>query len=58
MNQVLLICVLTPLCPAPQNLCELLARQQRLKYYQQAKDGKYTMLCRTPQVCPPSLSAV
>ena len=31
-----------------QNLTELLARQQKMKYYQQVKDGKYTMLCRTP----------
>jgi predicted nucleic acid-binding Zn-ribbon protein len=31
-----------------KNLSELLARQQRMKYYQQVKEGKYTMLCRTP----------
>jgi len=31
-----------------KNLTELLARQQKMKYYQQVKDGKYTMLCRTP----------
>ena len=31
-----------------QNLAELLSRQQKMKYYQQVKDGKYTMLCKTP----------
>ncbi|GFR74317.1 coiled-coil domain-containing protein 40 [Elysia marginata] len=31
-----------------KNLQELLAKQQKMKYYQQAKDGKYTMLCKTP----------
>ena len=25
-----------------------MSRQQKMKYYQQVKDGKYTMLCRTP----------
>lgn len=30
-----------------QNLAELVAKQQRMKYYQQAKEGRYTMLCRT-----------
>ena len=30
-----------------QNLGELVAKQQRMKYYQQAKDGRYTMLCRS-----------
>ncbi|KAK3796467.1 hypothetical protein RRG08_009244 [Elysia crispata] len=31
-----------------KNLQELLAKQQKMKYYQQAKEGKYTMLCKTP----------
>uniref|UniRef100_A0A0B7A0L2 Coiled-coil domain-containing protein 40 n=1 Tax=Arion vulgaris TaxID=1028688 RepID=A0A0B7A0L2_9EUPU len=31
-----------------KNLSELLARQQKMKYYQQVKEGKYVMLCRTP----------
>lgn len=31
-----------------KNLVELLARQQKMKYYQQVKDGKYTMMCKTP----------
>ncbi|BFZ02980.1 hypothetical protein BsWGS_06019 [Bradybaena similaris] len=31
-----------------KNLSELLARQQKTKYYQQVKEGKYTMLCKTP----------
>lgn len=30
-----------------RNLSELLKRQQRMKYYQQVKEGRYTMLCRT-----------
>jgi hypothetical protein len=30
-----------------QNLSDLLAAQQRGKYYQQVKAGKYTRLCRT-----------
>ena len=30
-----------------QNLTDLVSKQQRLKYYQQAKEGRYTMLCRT-----------
>lgn len=24
-----------------------MSKQQRMKYYQQAKEGRYTMLCRT-----------
>ena len=28
-------------------MVELLARQQKAKYYQQVKDGKYTRLCKT-----------
>ena len=31
-----------------QNLTDLLSRQQKMKYYQQVKDGKYTMMCKTP----------
>ncbi|CAL1527056.1 unnamed protein product [Lymnaea stagnalis] len=31
-----------------RNLTELLARQQKMKYYQQVKEGKYIMMCRTP----------
>ncbi|KAK2152124.1 hypothetical protein LSH36_339g05000 [Paralvinella palmiformis] len=30
-----------------RNMAELLARQQKAKYYQQVKDGRYTRLCRT-----------
>lgn len=30
-----------------KNMTELLARQQKMKYFQQAKDGKYTMLCKS-----------
>ena len=30
-----------------QNLSDLVAQQQRGKYYQQVKDGKYTRICRT-----------
>ncbi|XP_059157116.1 coiled-coil domain-containing protein 40-like isoform X2 [Physella acuta] len=30
-----------------RNMNELLARQQKMKYYQQVKDGKYTMMCRS-----------
>lgn len=30
-----------------QNLTELLGKQQKSKYFQQAKDGKYTMLCKS-----------
>ena len=30
-----------------QNMAELLARQQKAKYYQQVKDGRYRRLCRT-----------
>ena len=30
-----------------QNLSDLLARQQRSKYYQQLKDKKYTRLCKS-----------
>lgn len=32
-----------------QNLSELLSKQQKTKYFQQAKDGKYVMLCKTPE---------
>ena len=28
-------------------MTELLARQQKMKYYQQAKDGKYHRLCKS-----------
>lgn len=28
-------------------MTELLAKQQKMKYFQQAKDGKYTMLCKS-----------
>jgi hypothetical protein len=38
------------LFPSPfveQNLTDLLAKQQRVKYYQALKDGKYTALCKT-----------
>merc|ERR1719239_749976 len=31
-----------------KNLTDLLSRQQKMKYYQQVKDGKYTMMCKTP----------
>ena len=30
-----------------QNMSDLLARQQKAKYYQQLRDGKYTRLCKT-----------
>ncbi|XP_041363110.1 coiled-coil domain-containing protein 40-like [Gigantopelta aegis] len=30
-----------------KNLSDLLSRQQKMKYYIQVKDGKYTMLCKT-----------
>lgn len=30
-----------------QNMSELLGKQQKAKYFQQAKDGKYTMLCKS-----------
>ena len=30
-----------------QNLTELVSKQQRMKYYQQAKEGRYTKLCRS-----------
>ena len=30
-----------------QNLSDLVAKQQKAKYYQQSKDGKYTRLCKT-----------
>ncbi|XP_052261678.1 coiled-coil domain-containing protein 40-like isoform X2 [Dreissena polymorpha] len=30
-----------------KNMTELLSRQQKMKYYQQAKDGKYTRLCKS-----------
>ncbi|XP_013409019.1 coiled-coil domain-containing protein 40 isoform X1 [Lingula anatina] len=30
-----------------KNLSELLSKQQRAKYYQQAKDGKYTRICKS-----------
>ena len=30
-----------------KNLTDLLAKQQRVKYYQALKDGKYTLLCKT-----------
>ncbi|WAQ97414.1 CCD40-like protein [Mya arenaria] len=30
-----------------KNLTELLSRQQKMKYFQQAKDGKYTRLCKS-----------
>ncbi|KAL5019139.1 hypothetical protein ScPMuIL_004861 [Solemya velum] len=30
-----------------KNLADLVSRQRRVKYFQQAKDGKYTMLCRS-----------
>ena len=28
-------------------MTELLGKQQKMKYFQQAKDGKYTMLCKS-----------
>ena len=30
-----------------QNMMDLLSRQQKSKYYQQVKDGKYTRLCKS-----------
>ncbi|XP_076453125.1 coiled-coil domain-containing protein 40-like [Babylonia areolata] len=30
-----------------KNMTELVSKQQRMKYFQQAKEGRYTMLCRT-----------
>uniref|UniRef100_A0A8W8IK10 Uncharacterized protein n=4 Tax=Magallana TaxID=2171616 RepID=A0A8W8IK10_MAGGI len=30
-----------------KNMSELLGKQQKAKYFQQAKDGKYTMLCKS-----------
>ncbi|KAK6170441.1 hypothetical protein SNE40_018834 [Patella caerulea] len=30
-----------------RNMTDLLSRQQKTKYYQQAKDGKYTMMCKS-----------
>ncbi|XP_045213458.2 coiled-coil domain-containing protein 40-like [Mercenaria mercenaria] len=30
-----------------KNMTELLARQQKMKYYQQAKEGKYNRLCKS-----------
>ncbi|XP_071132695.1 coiled-coil domain-containing protein 40-like [Mytilus edulis] len=30
-----------------KNMTELLGKQQKMKYFQQAKDGKYTMLCKS-----------
>ena len=30
-----------------QNMSDLLARQQRAKYYQQFKDSRYTRLCKS-----------
>lgn len=31
----------------PQNLLNLVLRQQKAKFYQQMKDGKYVRVCRT-----------
>lgn len=31
----------------PQNLLNLVQRQQKAKFYQQMKDGKYVRVCRT-----------
>jgi len=39
-----------------KNLSDLVAGQQRGKYYQQLKDGKYTRLCRTPSALDTELS--
>ena len=33
----------------PQNLADIVAKQQKLKYYSQLKSGRYTPLCKTPE---------
>ena len=44
----ILTCVVSTVfvCPV-QNMSDLLARQQKAKYFQQVRDGKYTRLCKT-----------
>lgn len=32
-----------------QNLADIVAKQQKLKYYTQLKNGRYTPLCKTPE---------
>ena len=32
-----------------QNLADIVAKQQKLKYYTQLKSGRYTPLCKTPE---------